>query len=324
MGVNAMLDNILHICKESSRRHLNKPFDMQDAQITLLAALGQFTQWGMGKYASRTVSTYTDQIGRFIKWRGNGPLNKVDPMEVAKWSAILRARGYGQSSTAYAMIALRQFFKFLFLRRLILWDYQLISVPKYVSRHYAPVQINEVQTILASMPTDSFKAVRDKAIISLLFSSGVRVSELCGLMAAEIDLEKGFTTIVSKKNRQVRMVFWDAATASILSLYATKRREWLYGTRSGFLFVSCDRRAPGEGITTRSVERIVEEWRTRPNITPHSFRHGLGMRAVSSGIHARHIQKILGHKNITSSQIYMDTNDGEVAAAYKKIEIQTR
>lgn len=289
---------------------------MTDTGITLRVALADFTQWGMGRYATRTVQTYTDLIGRFITWRGDVPLSDINPMDVANWHNLLKSRGYGQSSTAYAMISLRQFFRFLFLRRLIVWDYQLISVPKYVSRHYAPAFATDAKAMMSAVEPDTFKGLRDRTILSFLYSSGLRVSELCDLRASEIEPEKGYTVIISKKNRQERMVFWDTDTTFLLTTYLNERIKY---AQSDHLFINVSRSIAGKKLTTRSIQRLVASLRVRKCVTPHSFRHGLGMRAVRSSIHPRNIQKILGHKNITSSQIYMDVADREVMKAYRRM-----
>lgn len=284
--------------------------------MTLTQAKNEFVEWGMAKYCSSTVRTYSYLVGQFLLEKGDVELDSIDPMDIARYHAHLKSRGYSDSTIAYNMIALRQFFKFLFMRGILKWDYSLISVPKYISKNYKAVTAKEAGDMINQIKGNSFMELRDKAIIAMLFSSGVRVSELCDIELKDIDIEKGYSTIVSKKNRQIRMVFWDANTGAILKEYIDARTEH---ERGGHLFVSLGRQNYGKKLTTRSVERIIVKYRKTPQISPHSFRHGLGMRAVQSGIHPRYIQTILGHKNINSSQVYMSVTDPDVQKAYKQI-----
>lgn len=214
------------------------------------------------------------------------------------------------------MVALRQFMKYLFLRHEITWDYQLVSVPKYVSRSYAPVETEHARAMIDGIRAENFRSLRDKVMLSFLYSSGVRVAELCCLETKDLRISEGHGSIISKKNRQLRMVFWDDATAVLLNEYLPQRELW---ASSDALFISMDRKNRGGKLSTRSVQRLVAELRPNKNISPHSFRHGLGMRAVKAGIHPRYIQKILGHKNINSSQIYLDVHDEDIVKAYQKI-----
>ncbi len=270
----------------------------------------------MGKYSSNTVRTYTDLIERFIVFAGDKPLADIKVTEIAKYHGYLKNKDYADSSVAFMMVALRQFMKYLFLRHEITWDYQLVSVPKYVSKSYAPVETEDARSMIDGIRAENFRSLRDKTMLSFLYSSGVRVAELCCLETKDLHIQDGHGSIISKKNRQLRMIFWDDATAQLMKEYLPQRNLW---ASSDALFISMDRKNRGGKLSTRSVQRLVADLRPKSNISPHSFRHGLGMRAVKSGIHPRYIQKILGHKNINSSQIYLDVHDEDVVKAYQKI-----
>jgi len=289
--------------------------------LKLSEALNQFSEWGSSRYAIRTVHTYSGLIGRFISFSGDKYINEINIINITSYFMHLKTKDYAESSLAYMMISLRQFFKFLFLRHLIDWDYQLISIPKYVSKSYIPAEPKDAKAIIDNMRGDNFKSLRDKLIISFLYSSGVRVSELCSLQLSDLLLDQKYGNIISKKNRQPRMVFWDDATDQLLKKYLPERRLW---ANSDYLVISVACQNKGKKMTTRSVQRLVSTHRQPDsNITPHSFRHGLGMRAVKSKIHPRYIQKILGHKNINSSQIYLDVHDIDVVEAYNQISKQS-
>lgn len=286
-------------------------------QELLSDALNRFVDYGRIRYAVSTVYTYQDLIKRFIKFVGDVPLSQVSLDDVSRYYLHLKQHSYADSSIAYMMISLRQFFKFLFLQKKMKWDYQLVGVPKYVQKSYPPVMAIEADKMISDIQVACFSDLRDKVIISFLFASGIRVSELVALTIADINLSLGYGSIISKKNQQKRMIFWDNRTHDMLKLYLEERRQH---ASSDALFISVSCSNYGKKLTTRSIQRLIRNYRPSPHITPHSFRHGLGMRAVQAGIHPRYVQKILGHRNLNSQQTYLDVHDEEVKDAYKKIK----
>lgn len=284
--------------------------------MKLNIALEQFAEWGSMKYAPSTVSTYTGLIGRFVELYKSKDVDEIDVMDITAYYGRLRSQKYHDSSIAFMMISLRQFFKYLCLRRLTAFNYELIQIPKYVSNSFPPASREDAAAMMNNITGDSFKDLRNRAILSFLFSSGVRVSELCDIKVSDLVIDRNYGNIVSKKNRKKAMVFWDETTARIFDKYLPEREGV---ATTDYLFVSLAKRNRGGKLSTRSVERFIRSYRTAPRITPHSFRHGLGMRAVQANLHPRYIQKILRHRNLNSSQVYMDVYDGDVVDAYKKI-----
>ena len=271
----------------------------------------------MGKYAPSTVRTYNDLVGRFVKFIGpEKTISELEITDITRYFVHLKSKGYYESSIAFMMVALRQFMKYLFLRGETRWDYQLVAVPKYVSRSFSPIESSEAKAMIDGIREEKFTGMRDKTLLSFLYSSGMRVSEICSLELRDLRLNDHHGSIISKKNRKIRMVFWDTKTDELMKRYLPQRKLW---SSSDHVFISMDRRNRGGRLSTRSVQRLVADLRPRSDISPHSFRHGLGMRAVKSGIHPRYIQKILGHKNINSSQVYLDVHDEDVVTAYAKI-----
>lgn len=287
------------------------PEKMQTADLVV-----QFEEWAPTKYAPRSVSSYMWHLKKFVELYGLVLVEDLRLSHVVKFHNFYLSRGYSDASVSHAMNSVKMFFKFLYHQQLVNWDYRAIGVPKYVNKSYQPATTSDGLKMLAKIDGTSFKDLRDRLMISMLYSSGVRNSELCDLRIDDIQWSKGYAVIISKKNRVKRMVFWDTKTQGYLMTYMPLRD---LVAKTDRLFISCDRKDMGAKIGTRTVQRIMDQYRPRKEIKAHSFRHGLGMRAVQSGIHPRHIQKILGHKHITSSQIYMDVNDVDLKSAYDKI-----
>lgn len=279
-------------------------------------AIDCFEQWLAAKYAKRTVYIYRRHIRHFLRFVDRKETHEISLMDIVAWNAKLKENGLGDNSVAHAMIAIRRFFYFLYTIRASTLDYRAIPIPTYTQNSFKPAGTDDAAEMLERVDPHSKTSVRDKAIIAFLYASGLRVSELTDLRLENIIGKERATTIISKKNRQGRMVFWDERAQQLLQEYLADRP---YG-KSDYLFVSYAMKCKGEKMTTRSVERVIAAYRPRGDISPHSFRHGLGMRAVKSGLHPRYIQKILGHKSIASSQVYMDVCDPDVKNAYQMIK----
>ncbi|MBL7058766.1 tyrosine-type recombinase/integrase [Patescibacteria group bacterium] len=294
------------------------------ANITIGESLDSFLEWAINerKFASSTITTYTDLIKRFIKHVGGREVKIADisPKTISSYKAKLQKK-YAKSSVVYMMISIRWLFRFLFMNRLIKWDYQLITVPKdYFNKHFTVAEPEDIRRIIDGMRVENFRELRNKTILSFLVSSGVRNAELCDLKVSDLKIEKQYANIVSKKSDEPRMIFWDDLSKDLLERYLDERKLW---AKCDNLFISTDNRRRGNKLTTRSIQRIVKDSIPKDlevkKITPHSFRHAMGMSAVKAGIHSRYIQKILGHKNINSSQVYMRYYDTDVVDAYSKI-----
>jgi site-specific recombinase XerD len=265
------------------------------------------------------VATYADLVGRFVAFAGDKPLAEASFEDVMAYHSHLRRRRYHASSVCYMLVALRQFFKFWDLRGMLRWNHALVPVPKYLSTPWKPVDASEAGRMIAKVEGDGAKAARDRAMLSFLYASGVRVSELCRIRLGDI-LETGdrkYATVVSSKNDVRRMVFWDARTNALLAAWLAAREGI---ARTDHLFVSLGTKAKGKGMDARTVQRTVQAYRTAREVVPHGFRHGFGMRGVRSRVHLPHLQRLMGHKNLSGTQRYMDMYDSDLVEAYRGME----
>lgn len=224
---------------------------------TLQEALEEFKSWGVSHYANITVTTYTDFLKKYIKFSGNKILSLTDITDVNEYYSHLKKKNYHDGSVALMMVSIRQFFRFLFLRRMIAWDYELIGVPKFVSRSHTPIETSEARRMIDKIKENNFYDLRNKTIISFLYSSGVRVSELCNLELR--DMKADHAIIISAKNLKQRMIFWDKATGELLKKYLEQRES-----KTDYVFIALH----GGKFTTRGIQRIIKKYRENKNITP--------------------------------------------------------
>ncbi|MBR5621423.1 tyrosine-type recombinase/integrase [Candidatus Saccharibacteria bacterium] len=229
---------------------------------------------------------------------------------------------------SYYLIALRGFLKYLAKRGIDSLDPALIDLPKTHRAQVTFLHLDEVQEMLDAIDTDSETGLRDRAIIELLFSGGLRVSELCALNRDDINLERR-EFVVRGKGSKDRPIFIDDAAASRVADYLAVRHDslpalFLNNSRnSGVVSTSGDYRR----LTPRSVQRIIDKYARAAGITkhvtPHTLRHSFATDLLMNGADLRAVQSLLGHSNISTTQIYTHVTDAHLKDIHKKFHSET-
>lgn len=218
----------------------------------------------------------------------------------------------------YYMIALRSFLKYCRKRNISAISPDAIELAKVGARHLDLISTEELSRLLKAPDTTTLKGLRDKALIELFFSTGLRLSELCSLNR-DLDLSKDEFSIRGK-GEKVRVVFLsDDAKDSIRSyLKGRKDMDEPMFTDVAVNGVSrSDRR-----LTPRSIERIVKQYAIKAGIskkvTPHVLRHSFATDLLSNGADIRSVQMMLGHANIATTQVYTHVTDKQLREVHKK------
>lgn len=218
----------------------------------------------------------------------------------------------------YYLIALRVFLKFLARRGIEALSPEVIELAKVGERELDLITPVELSRLLAAPEGDDLKTLRDKAILELLFSTGLRVSELCSLNT-DINFSLGEFSIRGKGSK-VRVVFVSDAAKSALSRYLKARKDM-----NDALFVQVGKEIKTkepQPLTRRSIERIVKHYAIKAGIgkkvTPHVIRHSFATDLLSNGADLRSVQMLLGHANISTTQIYTHVTDKALRETHKK------
>lgn len=277
----------------------------------------EFIKWGSVKYSIYTIRNYRKYLNCFEKFLRNKSVARIKLNDILEFQKFLKDGGRKNSTIFYYTVAVRSMIRLSFLQNKTKFNHELIPYPKYTHRSWQPAGADELKAMLRVLNHDNlFIRLRNELIIKFLFASGVRVSELCDLHLDVINLMKQEAIIETKKTRDKRVIFWDYQTNEIFVRYLDMRLEV---AKCDFVFVN----KRGERISTRHVERIVKGLREKAGIkeriVPHSFRHGLGMRGVEKNANLRHLQIILGHRNLESSVVYFPQSDQVVRKTYRKI-----
>jgi site-specific recombinase XerD len=277
-----------------------------------------------------TVRNYDHYLSRFIKDTKADSPKDISDESIRKFRLELnRAPGIkvkGQiagtmkkSTQNYHLIALRRFLKYLMKRGVTALSPERIELAKVGARELDLISGNELTRLLEAPSGDELKPLRDRALLELFFSTGLRLSELCSLNR-DLDLSKDEFS-VRGKGEKVRVVFLSDSAKEAIKKYLAKRVDF-----SEPLFIQLSRNAAknkeGARLTPRSIERIVKHYAIKAGIsrkvTPHVLRHSFATDLLGNGADIRSVQKMLGHANIATTQIYTHVTDKQLREVHKK------
>lgn len=273
----------------------------------------------------KTVENYDRYLTRFLDHtKVNSPSKLTEPVvrEFRIW--LNRQPGVSgdmkKKTQNYYLIALRAFLKYLRRQGIESLNPERIELAKVGGRDLDLITADELNRLMKGPTGESLQALRDRAILELLFSTGLRVSELCSLNA-DIDLTRDEFSVRGKGDK-VRVVFLSSQAKKTISEYLKKR-----GDMGEALFVGYGRGGKsGKGkdagrLTTRSVERIVKQYAIKGGITrkvtPHVIRHAFATDLLGNGADLRSVQALLGHANIATTQVYTHVTDTHLREVHR-------
>ncbi len=240
-------------------------------------------------------------------------------------SASLKNEPISRTTQNYYLIALRSFLKYLLKRDIKTLTPEKIELAKVQERQISFLNQEELDAIYSEPDLNSVHGCRDKAILDLLFSTGLRVSELSNLKKEDINLDKSEFSVRGKGGK-VRVVFIDETAKESLKKYLNLRQD-----ESPYLFISYghskkiaeNKISIVSGITPRSIQRMIRKYAKTAGITktvtPHTIRHSFATDLLMNGADLRSVQSLLGHSSVTTTQIYTHVTDqhlGDVHQAF--------
>jgi site-specific recombinase XerD len=283
----------------------------------------------------KTVNNYDHYISRFLEFAKIDSPKDITDDKIREFRLFLNrqpgVKVHGQSSTTlkkntqnYYLIALRTFLKYLMKRDIPSLSPDRIDLAKIKERSLDLISVDELNRLLkapiieniSGKKDDTLKILRDKAILELFFSTGLRLSELCSLNR-DLDLSKDEFSIRGK-GEKVRVVFLSNSAKDAIREYLKNRKDL-----DEPLFIQYSRNGAKENrLTPRSIERIVKYYAIKAGIskkvTPHVIRHSFATDLLSNGADIRSVQMMLGHANIATTQIYTHITDKQLRDVHKK------
>lgn len=289
----------------------------------------------------KTAENYERYLLRFLLIAGdisgkgdNLTPSDIDQELVRKFRLQLNREvdRYGENleaiTQAYHLIALRGFLKYLAKRNIKSLDPTLIELPHVVRKQVTFLHYDEIESLLDQIDTTNETGLRDRAIIELLFSGGLRVSELVKLNRDSINLERR-EFIVRGKGSKDRPIFISEAAAERVQDYLAARTDslaplFLNNSRN---LQAVDTSGNFRRLTPRSVERIVQKYAKMAGITkhvsPHTLRHSFATDLLMNGADLRSVQTMLGHADISTTQIYTHVTDQHLKEVHEKYHSDT-
>ena len=278
--------------------------------------------------SQKTIANYDHYLTRLQDFAGDITIKDIDPELVRKWRLWLARLGTNTSDELqkvtqnYHLIALRAFLRFCAKR-----DIPALAPDKIELAHTKRKQVtflneDELERLFEQPDITTLIGMRDRAILELLFSSGLRVSELVGLDRDHINLKRR-EFMVRGKGQKDRPIFISPSAAEWIQQYLDQRED---NTRPLFVRYSGTKKVDLTGnfhrLTARSIQRMVSRYALLAGITkhvsPHTLRHSYATDLLMNGADLRSVQAMLGHSNISTTQIYTHVTDPHLKAVYEK------
>ncbi|MDQ8194906.1 site-specific tyrosine recombinase XerD [Coraliomargarita sp. SDUM461004] len=258
--------------------------------------------------AANTLAAYTRDLAQcvgFLTKLGVHDWQQVESGHVAAWTASLSRAGFARSSQARKLSALRMLAKHLVRDNVRKDDMtELLGAPKLERRLPEVLTREEVERLLLAPSDRTPHGLRDRAILELFYSSGLRVSELCGILLQSIHLDEGYVR-VSGKGAKERIAPIGGAAIQAVQNYLSGGRPYLVKSRTGSeLFLSQQGRAISRKMVWVSVKEHARRAGIKKPIKPHLLRHSFATHLLEGGADLRAIQEMLGHADISTTQIY--------------------
>lgn len=297
--------------------------------------------------AGKTIENYGHYLDRFIGWSKISDPKDITEETVRSFRVYLnryedkKGRNLKKITQNYYIIALRSFLKYLAKKDIKTLPAEKVEVGKVVRKEVEFLEAEEVERILEAVGGNSFKALRDRAMLELLFSSGLRVSELININRDKLDLKNQEFTVRGKGDK-LRLVFVSDSAKRALEKYLDKRTDVdpALFVRDVKALKKFETKKPsfkaGESpalektlrLTPRSVQRMVKYYAAKAGIVkdvhPHTLRHSFATDLLINGADIRSVQAMLGHSSITTTQIYTHITNQQLKEVHKAFHARRR
>jgi site-specific recombinase XerD len=278
--------------------------------------------------SQKTIANYDHYLTRLVDFAGDIKVTDIDSELIIKWRLWLNRLGSNisdeldKSTQNYHLIALRSFLKFCAKRNIPALSADKVELSRTVRKQVTFLSEEELERLFAETDTSKITGLRDRAILELLFSSGLRVSELIGLNRDHINLKRR-EFMVRGKGQKDRPIFISTEAAEWIDKYLHERKDT---TKPLFIRYSGKKTVDLSGnfhrLTARSVQRLVARYALMAGITkhvsPHTLRHSFATDLLMNGADLRSVQAMLGHSNIATTQIYTHVTDPHLKSIHER------
>ena len=259
-------------------------------------------------YSKKTIISYEKDLELFntyLKENKITNINNIDYNTIRKYLSNLHEKKYEASSISRKISTLRSFFKYNIKEKNIKNNpMTLISNPKKEKKLPKYLNYEEIEKLINSIDTSKSEGIRDKLIIELLYSTGIRVSELVNIKIKDIKIKENQISILGKGNKE-RIVLFGEKAKEMIKIYLNEYKDFFQGNiLNNYLLIN----KKGKQLTTNKIELIVKDTIRKSalklNISPHTLRHTFATHMLDSGADLKSVQELLGHENLKTTAIY--------------------
>jgi integrase/recombinase XerC len=265
-----------------------------------------------------TVRNYSKDLQEFFQFaadQGLDTLRKVDKQTLRSFLAYLLKQGFAKSSIARKLSAIRSFYRFLMREELISVSPAATTVsPRLDKRLPVFLTVEEAERLVESPDLSTPQGQRDRALMELLYASGLRVSELVNINVDQINLSTNEIRVWGKGAKERIVLVGGSASRAIETYINQGRKELLGGKKNSALFVN----RYGERILVRRVQKIITKYarNIKKNVHPHTLRHTFATHLLDGGADLKVVQELLGHADLSSTQIYTHVTQSRARKIY--------
>ncbi len=271
--------------------------------------------------SSSTVLSYQRDLKKLFAYLDKKGVNSIQEITATDLNAYvlqMERDGFSASSVSRTIASVRAFFQYLHKKQVVAEDpSEMLRAPHVEKKPPEILTVDEVLLLLAQPDTSTPKGIRDKAMLELLYATGMRVSELIAVKIPEVNLPMNY--VICRDGERERVIPFGAETSKALKRYLEDGREALLKDKSSdYFFTNCS----GKGMSRQGFWKLIKQYSESAgitkDITPHTLRHSFGAHLVQNGADLRAVQEMMGHSDISTTQMYLDMNVRRMREIYKK------
>lgn len=267
--------------------------------------------------SQNTLAAYARDLAHFSKYLEQQQItdwNKVDEHTIRAWTSHLSREDYARSSQARKLSTVRTFARHLVQEDVRKDDFtELVANPKLIRKLPDVLTYDELKRLLEVPDTATSYGLRDRAILELFYSSGLRVSELCGILLQSINLEEGYVRVFGKGSKERITPIGAKAITAVTNYLAAGRPQFVKTKTGSELFLSQQGRAISRKMVWVMIKQCAAKAGIKKPIKPHLLRHSFATHLLEGGADLRAIQEMLGHSDISTTQIYTSVQTNRLA-----------
>ena len=272
--------------------------------------------------ADNTISSYKRDLSKFtgfLRARKIDSIDKISRQTINSFMMTERDKGLGSNSVSRELACIKSFFKFLLRENIIKEDAAaIIESPKLWKKLPSTLNVEEVEALLDAPNVRVPMEMRDKACLELMYATGMRVSELVNLKMDDINMGVGFAKCFGKGSKERIVPFGKKAKESLERYLEKSRPQFLKKKISNFLFL----RRGGAKMSRQTFWKIIKKYvkiaKIKKKVTPHSLRHSFATHILERGADLRIVQEMLGHADISTTQIYTHVSKDRLKSIHQK------